>query len=93
MNKILILPILIILIASLLLVPVSQASSPITPDNTVTIQGHVLPDGDLALFTFQSPTGTNVIHSTTVIPVNQIQLNIYSLKAQNMTVTVTQFTG
>ena len=92
-KKILILPILIILIASLLLVPVSQASSPITPDNTVTIQGHVLPNGDLALFYFNSPTGINVIHSSTLIPVNKIELDLYSLKAQNMTITVAQFSG
>ena len=95
MNKkiLFIIPVILILVGSLLLIPVSQASSPITPDGTVAISGHVLPDGDLALFYFNSPTGINVIHSSTVIPVNKIELDLYSLKAQNLTITVSQFSG
>ena len=93
MNKILIIPILIMLLASLLLVPVSQASTPITPDSTVAISGHVLPNGDLALFYFNSPTGINVIHSSTLIPVDKIELDLYSLKAQNLSISVAQFSG
>jgi hypothetical protein len=70
-----------------------QFSSSVMPDGSITIQGHVLPDGDLALFYFSSPTGPNIIHSTTVVPVNQISLDLYSLQAQNLTITVVQFSG
>jgi len=70
-----------------------SSTTAISPDSTITIQGHVLPDGDLALFYFTSPTGVNIIHSTTVIPVNQISLDLYSLQSQNMTISVDQFSG
>ena len=92
-KKILILPILLILLASLLVVPASEATTPITPDSTVAISGHVLPNGDLALFYFNSPTRINVIHSSTLIPVNKIELDLYSLKAQNLSISVAQFSG
>ncbi len=92
-KKILILPVLLILVSLLLLMPVSSASTPETPDSTVTIQGHVLPNGDLALFYYSSPSGITVIHSNTVIPTNNITLDLYSLKAQNLTVSVAQFSG
>jgi len=70
-----------------------QFSSSVMPDSSITIQGHVLPDGDLALFYFSSPTGPNIIHSKTVVPVNQISLDLYSLQAQNLSIAVAQFSG
>ena len=93
MRKILIIPVILILIGVFLLVPVSSASPVQTPDSSVTLSGHVLPNGDLALFYYSSPSGVKVIHSDTVIPVNNISLDLYSLDAQNLTISVAQFSG
>ena len=93
MRKLLIIPVILILIGVFLLVPVSSASPVQTPDSSVTLSGHVLPNGDLALFYYNSPSGINIIHSDTVIPVNNISLDLYSLHAQNLTISVAQFSG
>ena len=98
MRKLLIFPLILILIGVFFLVPVSHISpdespSGFQPDSSVVISGHVLPNGDLALFYYNSPSGINIIHSDTVIPVNNISLDLYSLKAQNLTITVVQFSG
>ena len=92
-KKILTLPVLLILVSLLLLMPVSSAANPQTPDSTVAISGHVLPNGDLALFYYSSPSGITVVHSNTVIPTNNITLDLYSLKAQNLSISVAQFSG
>ena len=98
MKKFLIIPVILILISVFLLVPISHISpvespSGFQPDSSVVISGHVLPNGDLALFYYNSPSGINIIHSDTIIPVNNISLDLYSLKAENITISVAQFSG
>jgi len=98
-NRIVAILVTILIISSIgLMMCTNQSQGPqlppeVSPDSTIAIQGHVLPNGDLALFYYTSPTGVDVIHSATVIPVNTISLDLYSLKAENLSIEVAQFSG
>lgn len=66
-----------------------QAESP----DGLQFVGKVLPNGDVAVLYYAGPTGTIIIHSNTLVPVNQIYLEIYSVNAGNLTIQGKQFTN
>ena len=95
MNKIwTVIPVLCILILIFgSSIPV-HSSPEISPESSqVELVGHVLPNGDLAVLYFSSPTGDQIIHSSSVVPVNQITLDLYSLHTQNISIQLTQYSG
>lgn len=86
----------VLFLAVLLLVAcIPVHSSPeISPDSSqVELVGHVLPNGDLAVLYYSAPTGDKIIHSSSVVPVNQITLDLYSLHVQNISIQLTQYSG
>ena len=87
-------PLILILISMFLLIgiPVNhqedhQAMSPAA----LQFVGKVLPNGDVGVLYFTGPTGTTIIHSNTVVPVNQVCLEIYSPQEGNLSIQGDQF--
>ena len=68
------------------------SSHAVSPDSLQFV-GHVLHNGDVAVLYYNSPTGTQIIHSGTVVPVNQICIEIYSIEAGNISINGSQFKG
>ena len=68
------------------------SSHAVSPDSLQFV-GHVLPNGDVAVLYYNSPTGTQIIHSGTVVPVNSVCLEIYSIHSGNLSINGSQFQG
>jgi hypothetical protein len=82
----------IIALLAIVLVPASSAS-PMAASQPGGLQfvGKALPNGDVAVLYYSAPTGTTIIHRDTVVPVDQISLEIYSPHAGNLTILGEQF--
>lgn len=87
----------ILILISLLLVlysPTTTTNPPSSPSpdaSGLQFVGHVLPNGDVAILYYNAPTGVVIIHRDTIVPVNQICLEIYSPKGGNLTISGEQF--
>lgn len=83
---------LTLVLLATVLIPASNAS-PMESSQPGGLQfvGKVLPNGDVAVLYYSAPTGTTIIHRDTVVPVDQISLEIYSPHAGNLTILGEQF--
>ncbi len=89
-----ILPLILILISVSILVSIPaghQEKQQTMSPNTLEFVGKVLPNGDVGVLYYSSPTGTTIIHSGTTVPVNQVCLEIYSPHAGNLSIQGEQF--
>jgi hypothetical protein len=72
-------------------VPIHHQEDHQVTSEALQFVGKALPNGDVGVLYFSGPTGTTIIHSNTVVPVNQICLEIYSPQAGNLTISGLQF--
>ena len=97
MKSIHILPLLLILPLILIMAaPASTGTSPTmqpanSPSGGLQFVGTVLPNGDVAILYYTAPVGTTIIHRDTVVPLDQISLEIYSPDSGTLSVLGEQF--
>lgn len=98
MKSIHILPALLLILPLILIMaaPGSIGTSPNmqpanSPSGGLQFVGTVLPNGDVAILYYTAPVGTTIIHRDTVVPLDQISLEIYSPNSGTLAVMGEQF--
>ena len=98
MKSIHFLPVLLLILPLILMMaaPGSIGTSPNmqpanSPSGGLQFVGTVLPNGDVAILYYTAPVGTTIIHRDTVVPLDQISLEIYSPDSGTLSVRGKQF--
>ncbi len=84
---------LILLVFLALSAPTVSAASPGTSSAGLPLVGHPLPNGDVVVFFFTAPSGDQVIHSSSTVPVNEIEVELYSLYNGSIQIHGVQYVG
>lgn len=93
MKMVKLIPLFLIILGMLLMfsIPVHQPQSHTVQPESLEFVGKVLPNGDVGVLYYTSPTGTTIIHSGTTVPVDSVCLEIYSPHAGNLSIQGEQF--
>lgn len=86
-------PLFLIILGMLLMfsIPAHQPQGQTVTPNSLEFVGKVLPNGDVGVLYYTSPTGTTIIHSGTTVPVDSVCLEIYSPHFGNLSIQGEQF--